>query len=148
MMSVLKACTKCGVVKCHDKFDKRKASKDGLTAQCTVCLRVKAMKVRKDNPETTRANNLKNRFNMSIEDYNKIFLKQKGKCAICHKAETTKDIKGNTKWLATDHNHDTDEVRGLLCNACNTGIGKLGDSIKVLKSAVKYLEKRGTYGES
>lgn len=143
-----KQCSKCKTVKGTHEFDTRKASKDGLTAQCTMCLRVKAMKVRSNNPEATRSKNLKNRFNMSIDDYNEIFLKQKGRCAICDKAEVMKDIKGNVKWLAVDHNHDTNKIRGLLCNSCNTGIGKLGDSIKVLQSAIKYLKKEGSYGES
>ena len=148
MGTIQKRCTKCSEYKDFNKFDKRKASKDGLTSQCTVCLRVKAMKVRKDNPESTRANNLKNRFDMTIEQYNIIFLKQKGKCRICNNAETMVDQKGTIKWLSCDHNHNTGKVRGLLCNACNTGIGKMGDSIKVLESAIKYLKKEGSYGES
>jgi len=147
MGSISKKCTKCGTYKAFKDFDTRKASKDGLTAQCTICLRVKSMKTRKDNPETTRANNLKNRFDMTIEQYNIIFLKQKGKCVICQKSETIKDKRGSVKWLSIDHNHNTGKVRGLLCNACNTGLGKMGDSIKVLESAIKYLKKEGSYGE-
>lgn len=147
-MSASKKCTKCGEVKLKTAFDIRKASKDGLTAQCTVCLRTKAMKVRKDNPEAVRAKNLKTRFNMTIEQYNTKFLEQKGKCGICDKAETMKALNGKVKWLAIDHNHYTGAIRGLLCSSCNTGLGKLGDSIKVLESAIKYLKKRGSYGES
>ena len=142
-----KECTKCGASKSLDKFNKRTASKDGLTTRCTTCLNTKALKVRSEQPEVTRARNLKKRFSMSIDEYNIIFLSQKGKCAICEKAETTQDVNQNVKWLSVDHNHSNGNIRGLLCNACNTGIGKLGDSIKVLKSAVKYLEERGSYGE-
>ena len=142
-----KECSKCKEVKNGVDFDMRRASKDGLTSQCTICLRVKSMKVRKDNPESSRANNLKNRFDMTIEQYNVIFLKQKGKCRICNNAETMKSLNGEIKWLSCDHNHNTGKVRGLLCNACNTGIGKMGDSIKVLESAIKYLKKEGSYGD-
>jgi hypothetical protein len=39
-----------------------------------------------------------------------------------------------------DHDHVTGEVRGLLCHACNIGIGGLRDSIALLKNAVAYLE--------
>jgi hypothetical protein len=90
---------------------------------------------------------LKKRFNISIDDYNHLFLKQKGKCDICDKAESQLDTNGKVKWLSVDHNHDTSEIRGLLCNSCNTGIGKLGDSIKVLENAIKYLKERGSYGK-
>ena len=43
------------------------------------------------------------------------------------------------KWCL-DHDHKTDKFRGWLCDKCNTGIGKLGDDLKGLKRAVKYLE--------
>ena len=41
--------------------------------------------------------------------------------------------------VAIDHNHVTGEIRGLLCNACNKGIGFLNDDIRLLKNAIKYL---------
>jgi len=142
-----KKCSKCEETKTLDKFNKRSASKDGLSSRCKVCLNTKAMHVRTNRPDTTRGHNLKKRFNMSIADYNIIFLKQKGRCAICNEAETSVDTKGKVKWLSVDHNHSTGDIRGLLCNSCNTGIGLLGDSQSVLKSAIKYLNKRGSYGK-
>ena len=144
---VIKICTKCIMVKGVQHYNKRIASKDGLTSQCTQCLNTKAMKVRAKTPEVTRERNLQTRFNMSISQYNDIFLKQKGRCVICFKAESTRDKNNNVKWLSVDHNHKTGEVRGLLCNSCNTGIGKLGDSTKVLQSAITYLNERGSYGK-
>lgn len=41
--------------------------------------------------------------------------------------------------LALDHDHATGKFRGWLCHQCNTGIGKLGDSIAGLKRALRYL---------
>jgi len=142
-----KECSKCGENKPLNEFHKRSLSKDGHTAKCGVCLNTKAMKVSSTQPEDRRGYNLKQRFNLTIEEYNVIFLKQKGRCAICTKAETMKDTKGSTKWLSVDHHHGTGSIRGLLCSNCNTGIGLLGDSIKNMKSAIKYLNKRGSYGE-
>lgn len=49
--------------------------------------------------------------------------------------------KPDTKALALDHNHATGKFRGWLCSLCNTGIGALGDDIKGLQQAVRYLEK-------
>jgi hypothetical protein len=146
-MKPCKACTKCKIVKDLNEFHVRSVSKDGRTSKCSLCLNTKALKLRTENPESTRGNNLKQRFDMTIEDYNVIFLKQKGKCAICRNAETNKDKKGKVKWLSVDHNHDTGDIRGLLCSSCNTGIGLLQDSKKLMKSAIKYLDERGSYGK-
>ena len=75
------------------------------------------------------------------------FIHQRGLCAICEKPEVNKDVKGKIKWLSVDHNHATGELRGLVCYRCNTALGKFGDSIVTLQSAIKYLEERGSYGE-
>jgi len=40
-----------------------------------------------------------------------------------------------------DHCHNTKVFRGWLCNACNTGIGLLGDNLEGLNKAFAYLEK-------
>ena len=39
-----------------------------------------------------------------------------------------------------DHNHETGEIRGILCHKCNTGIGLLNDDQELLKKAITYLE--------
>jgi hypothetical protein len=46
------------------------------------------------------------------------------------------------KALACDHDHSTGRFRGWLCYKCNTGIGKLGDTVEGLQKALDYL--RGT----
>jgi hypothetical protein len=43
--------------------------------------------------------------------------------------------------LAVDHCHRTQRIRGLLCSACNTGLGSFRDSPELLKSAIKYLAR-------
>jgi len=48
--------------------------------------------------------------------------------------------KKNTVWRL-DHNHNTGEVRGWICNSCNISMGQLDDDIDTLKRAVKYLEE-------
>ena len=96
---------------------------------------------------TIRSKNLKQRFKLTTDAYDQQFIHQRGCCAICDKAETALDALGRIKWLSVDHNHATGELRGLLCYKCNTGLGKLNDSIKVLESAIKYLEERGSYGD-
>lgn len=62
---------------------------------------------------------------------------QNGCCKICSR----KFKQGVSAHV--DHDHDTGEVRGLLCMNCNTGIGKLGDSPMRCLDAVIYLLKTG-----
>ena len=40
-----------------------------------------------------------------------------------------------------DHDHNTLEFRGWLCYSCNTGIGKLGDTIEGLEKGLSYLKR-------
>ena len=73
-------------------------------------------------------------YGISIEEYDRMFQRQKGKCAIC-KAE-----QGN-KILCIDHDHSTGKVRQLLCSECNLVLGKVKDSIPTLKQMITYIRK-------
>lgn len=82
-----------------------------------------------------RADNLKRSFGISIEDYDRLYARQSGRCAICNIHQSR--LK---KRLAVDHDHQTGAVRGLLCAPCNMGIGQLGDDPARLRSAAIYLD--------
>jgi hypothetical protein len=43
--------------------------------------------------------------------------------------------------LALDHCHTTGTFRGWLCDACNLGLGKLGDTVEALQKAIDYLNR-------
>jgi hypothetical protein len=43
--------------------------------------------------------------------------------------------------LSLDHCHSTGQFRGWLCDNCNLGIGKLGDSVEALQRALEYLKR-------
>jgi hypothetical protein len=91
-------------------------------------------------PEQQKSRALRDSFGITLEEYNSMLDAQSGVCAICNQAETHKR-NGKLKALAVDHDHKTGKIRGLLCSDCNTGIGKLKDSRKILLSAAKYLKK-------
>jgi CHASE3 domain sensor protein len=57
-------------------------------------------------------------------------------CAIC---KVVRDP--SKKRLAIDHDHVTDEIRGLLCSRCNRAIGNSREGIEWLQSALAYLER-------
>lgn len=95
---------------------------------------------RNEYPNRYRAYALKRDFGIDLAAYQEMFVAQKGLCAVCNQPE--RDTRaGGQKWLAVDHHHETGSIRGLLCAACNTGIGKLGDDPALLRAAADYLER-------
>ena len=42
-----------------------------------------------------------------------------------------------------DHDHKTGQVRGLLCDRCNLGIGYMQDGPDILIAAARYVMKYG-----
>lgn len=79
--------------------------------------------------ERGRRHQLRSKYGLTVEQYERMVDQQGGRCAICRRAGR----------LHVDHNHNTGEVRGLLCMNCNTGIGHLGDDVEVLGRAIGYL---------
>jgi len=84
---------------------------------------------------------LKNHYGLSLEEYHALLEKHNHVCAICKKPETSISRYGTPKRLTIDHCHTTSAIRGILCDACNRGIGHLGDDITILKSAIEYLAR-------
>ena len=76
------------------------------------------------------------RYGLCLEDYFKLLHKQKGKCAICG---TTKPGARYGRF-AVDHNHQTGQVRGLLCNCCNSFLGHINDNVEIAHQVVIYLK--------
>lgn len=74
---------------------------------------------------------LKN-YGLTPEDYEMLLVNQEERCAIC--GETP--LRGV---LYVDHDHETGKVRGLLCGACNSGLGQFRDDPNVLRAAIDYL---------
>ncbi len=82
-----------------------------------------------------RKSELKSKYGMSVDDYNSMLGVQNFRCAICD-TETP----GGRGDFHVDHCHATNVVRGLLCYACNTGLGKFKDNPAALRQAAAYLE--------
>jgi hypothetical protein len=66
------------------------------------------------------------------------------KCAICgvpiHSPYDLYPPEGSVKPVI-DHNHRDGHVRGMLCSACNTGLGQFDDDIRIIRAAFYYLKK-------
>ncbi len=71
------------------------------------------------NAENRRNVRLKYRYGITAAEYDAMFAAQDGKCAIC-KQMPEDNVRAH--WggkLCIDHCHETNTVRGLLCNDCN-----------------------------
>jgi hypothetical protein len=74
-----------------------------------------------------------------MEEYRKMEEEQGHVCAICQHDDPARK---NGRW-DVDHDHETGQVRGLLCHHCNILIGAANDDPTVLYLAAAYLEERG-----
>ena len=83
-----------------------------------------------------RADNImRKQYGISLGQFNELLEIQDNGCAICRKP-----LDSLRRRMNIDHDHETNQVRGLLCTGCNTGLGHLGDNIEGLKKAIAYLE--------
>lgn len=74
-------------------------------------------------------------YDLTPTEHSFMFAGQLFRCEICGTDEP------NGVGWHTDHCHETNEVRGILCHSCNTGIGHLGDNAAGVRRALAYLER-------
>ena len=74
---------------------------------------------------------------LTAEQYDAMNADQGGKCAMCRKADPT-GMK-----LAVDHDHETGQVRALLCANCNSALWEWDHRIERLQQALDYLSRHG-----
>jgi hypothetical protein len=141
-----KTCNACHTAKPLAEFSRNARWADGLARACKACLAARARaaywrdpeKYRRRSrsrarkpvlPEDQRRYQLRWAYGITPEDYDRMFRAQEGRCKICRGPAT-----------AVDHDHETGQVRGLLCRPCNSGLGHFRDSLEFLRRAVAYLE--------
>lgn len=139
---IVKTCTKCGVEKDLDEFTSHVRQKDGKQSRCRACAAVGNMQWARANPEKVAARSrryrLKKRYGITTDDYDQMFVEQDGACAICGSKPESPRNQGDAN-LSVDHDHESGQVRGLLCHPCNRSIGLIGDHN--LAAAAAYIEK-------
>lgn len=161
----MKQCSICKIIKNNNEFAFQNKKVKKIMSACKECSNKKQREKRKNNllairkrdkeqyqkhkekrikaareyrkkyPDRTKNTNLKVKYGISIDDYYRMFKDQHGKCAICgiHQDKINKP-------LCVDHCHNTNKIRGLLCDNCNKFLGfyeKLHGKCK------KYLEVNG-----
>ena len=161
-----KQCTECKRILLVKHFSKKSHNKSGLASNCKECQNRYNKKYRlahkKKIIEKGKRHYVKNKprlleyaknqyngvrrncdymskYNITLKDYDEMFDKQDGVCAICKLPEITRR-------LAVDHNHKTGKVRGLLCTGCNIALGHIKDNPERLENMKMYLEEHKEAG--
>lgn len=80
--------------------------------------------------EMQRIRRWRDRYNLTPQDFNRMLQEQNHSCLICQKQLDDPHV---------DHCHDTNRVRGLLCDPCNRGLGFFKHNPELLKRAAGYL---------
>ena len=83
--------------------------------------------------EYNRNHGLIRYYGITLQEWESLFNSQSRLCKICGSDEHR-----GKNWH-TDHDHKTGKVRGILCNWCNTALGKFQESEDILKKAIAYL---------
>lgn len=151
-----KYCNGCKLTKSLDCFQSRiKHGKTAIRSRCRDCENAAARKsqarFRKENPELHRARNeayYERNPRARIEEVYRRRAKEWGydpddvlawvrshgpECDSCGEINGT---------LHLDHCHETNDIRGLLCGNCNTGIGQMKDDVDKLQKAIDYLKSQ------
>lgn len=136
-----KRCPRCGETKPDSDFGVRTTGY--LRSLCRPCSAASHREWDQRNPGRAKAVQRRARFyvehGIREADYEALLAAQQGRCAIC---DTSKP--GRRSRFSIDHCHKTNEIRGLLCDACNLGIGSLRDDPALLRKAADYLETART----
>lgn len=139
-------CARCQEIKSLTEFYANKRNPLGVDYTCKECR--KSYQREYGQTEKGRATRTKRlaayyrenqdahrlrKYGLSPEDYDRMFAEQEGKCAICNQPERAK-LRGKIKALCVDHNHQTGEVRRLLCLGCNVKLGWLENNLTAVRN--------------
>jgi len=143
----MKVCSRCKVRKPLGDFHNSSKSPDGKQGYCKQCVKEHQQGRPRQSAEASakwyanggnrkiRDRNLRKQYGITLEQYEEMRDVQNGVCAICNQP----DPLGTD--LAVDHDHETGNVRMLLCRDCNLMIK--GESPKLLEAGAEYLRLFG-----
>lgn len=123
-----KICRKCQRRKRPDDFGAYPANRDGLQSWCRECRsadlrRRRAATPRNESRLDSFRRMLRHFYDLSLDDWHSLIVGAVGRCEIC--GADFVDDRGKKNACNIDHCHETEEVRGLLCAACNRALGSV-----------------------
>lgn len=140
-------CRRCKEWKAEVEFHRDASVGRGRAYRCKPCASLHAKERREVRRHYARKAYLKTNFGMTREEYDQKLEKQAGVCGICEQPESRARIVDPSKApLAVDHDHETGQVRDLLCGKCNSVLGLMQENPDLLEKAATYLRKWGKVG--
>jgi hypothetical protein len=165
----MKQCTKCKVEKSLDSFPPNKRTKDQKCSWCRSCHSEKTRLYRLNNIDKVKESNrlsaqrpdqkekarareernkeqrqlqsryrtIQRKYGLTKKEYEALEAQQDYKCKICK----TQAEDNNHGYLYVDHCHNSNQVRALLCQKCNSMLGYSRDRIDLLEKAIDYLKE-------
>lgn len=131
-------CSGCDSEKLTSEFSKDSGTPRGIKSRCKECRKQEYQANKQQAAKAMRRRNLRVKFDISNAEYIELSHAQGDVCAACGQPET-RIINGILLPLSIDHDHATGKIRGLLCQACNLGLGYFRDNIENLSNAIDYL---------
>jgi Recombination endonuclease VII len=114
-----------------------KASRARLVARTTPQERTKLMQhLPSRTPAARRNEHLKKRYGLTVEQWEAMFDAQGRCCAIC-KSITS----GWKRGWHTDHDHETRQLRDILCHRCNHILGRLNEDPALFQAFIEYMNR-------
>lgn len=116
----------------------------GGSKRCKACVSSEGRRKRAvpSSRRTARDRSYQRLYGITLAEYERMARRQRWRCAVCDR----KAYPAGSR-LVVDHNHATGEVRGLLCQPCNSALGLMGEKAERLVSAARYLLQRGHYSD-
>jgi len=119
-----KLCFQCKKFKNLDEFNLDARKKFYRSSWCKEC--------KSEKSKTGGSTRYHKKYGIPHDLYKKLYKEQNGNCLICHK---------HKKILDTDHCHELNEFRGLICRKCNMAIGLFEHDVFLLMNAISYLNQ-------
>ena len=91
------------------------------------------MRTQRAQIDRSRKTRLRNKYGLSLADFNDMWAAQGFACAVCQTPLSQRQA-------YVDHCHKTGRVRGILCHGCNSSIGFAKDDPSRLRRLAAYLE--------
>ena len=129
----MKKCDMCGLEansleELDGVFVKAKTCKYGYRNRCRKCENKRMDGKHYRSRAGRRESEIRLRYGIELSEYESK-MATSSICQIC----------GTSYKLCYDHNHDTNEFRGVLCRKCNTALGMFNDDKDIVEKALEYL---------
>lgn len=118
------------------KMKKRRDSRTPETrAREVACMTAWREKNKEYVKGQQRAKHLRLNYGLTVAEFDSMLEEQGGKCGAC--GGPPSDDWG----FVVDHDHETGEVRGLLCRCCNSALGLMKDDVDSILNLAGYLQQ-------